>query len=67
MSLSLGASNRNYGKKQRKAAGDKTYENLVVQIFGNDINKKLQARRNYEETDFGGMSATVNSFPDFAI
>jgi hypothetical protein len=29
MSLSLGASNRNYGKKQRKAAGDKTYENLA--------------------------------------
>jgi len=29
MSLSLGAINRNYGKKQLKAAGDKTYENFV--------------------------------------
>jgi hypothetical protein len=67
LSLYLGASNRNHGKKQRKATGDKSYENSAKFKYLEMITltkKLLQARRNYEETDIGRMTATANSFPD---
>lgn len=66
MSLYFDASKRNHGTKQRKATGDKSYENFAKSKYleMKILQKKLmQARRNHKGTDFGGMSDIVTSFP----